>query len=205
VKHVPDLQERRYRLLQLASKLANLPPSTLIKAHDPVTEWMGWDHGAESFNGKVDAAKGSFYANPVYDVPESDPKLLDTFPELTHPNLWLPEDLPELEPAFKQLAKLIVSVGTLVAYQCDKFAKSRNIKEYPSSDYLFNVVNTSRTHKGRLLHYFPLNTLPEEERKKSNLDNLCGWHFDNSCITGMYHTTLLLVNLLLILRLGIWA
>ncbi|ORZ30049.1 hypothetical protein BCR44DRAFT_1446545 [Catenaria anguillulae PL171] len=185
VKNVPGLAPRRESLLQLASTLGNLPKSTLAKAHDEVTEWVGWDHGTEVFNGRPDLAKGSFYANPLHDVPCEDQAKLAKFPGMTRPNKWLPQDLPDLEPKFKDLAQLIVRVGTLVGQQCDKYATSRDIAEYPGEHYLEQVVATSRTHKGRLLHYYPLNTLPEEYRAPGNVDNLCGWHLDNSSITGL--------------------
>ncbi|KAI9184335.1 hypothetical protein H9P43_003388 [Blastocladiella emersonii ATCC 22665] len=185
VKNVPGLADKRLRLLELASKLGNLPKETLAKAHDEVTEWVGWSHGDEVFNGRPDLAKGSFYASPKYDVPETDPEKLAKYPGMTRPNKWLPEDLPELEPSFKDLAQLIVAVGTLVGAQCDKFAASRGIAEYPGTSYLRDVVANSRVHKGRLLHYFPLDTLPEEFRAPGAVDNLCGWHFDNSSLTGL--------------------
>ncbi|KAJ3357729.1 hypothetical protein GGF32_000879 [Allomyces javanicus] len=187
VKNVPDLADKRLTLLELASKLGNLPKSVLAKAHDPATEWVGWDHGTEIFNGKPDLAKGSFYANPRYDEPETDAEKLAKFPGMTRPNRWLPEDLPELEPAFKALAQLIMSVGTHVARQVDKYATSRAIAEYPAPHYLETVVATSRTTKGRLLHYYPVSTLPAAMQAAADgaVDNLCGWHFDNGSLTGL--------------------
>lgn len=38
-------------------------------------------------------------------------------------NIWPKDELPEYEHAFKDLGRLIVSVGELVAQQCDEYGK----------------------------------------------------------------------------------
>lgn len=37
---------------------------------------------------KPDTAKGSFYANPLYDVPETDEKMIAKYPFFLRPNKW---------------------------------------------------------------------------------------------------------------------
>ncbi|KAI9221934.1 hypothetical protein BC828DRAFT_50571 [Blastocladiella britannica] len=186
VENVPGLIAKRERLLTLASTLGNQSPEVLAKAHDEVTEWIGWDRGTEIFNGRPDLAKGSFYANPLYDVPETDSEKLRKHPGMTRPNKWLPDDLPELEPAFKDLAQLIVRVATLVAAQCDRYAVSRSLASYPGPHYLEDTIASSRAHKGRLLHYYPVDTLPAEYRATSEgAVSICGWHYDHSSLTGL--------------------
>ena len=57
-------------MLPLAFKLANLPADNLKSLTKP--EYMhavGWSHGVEQFKGKFDFSKGSFYANPIRDIP----------------------------------------------------------------------------------------------------------------------------------------
>lgn len=132
-------------------------------------------------NGKPDFAKGSFYANPVHDVPTEDPELIKEYPEYCHPNIW-PADLPELRDAFRDLGGLMVQVGGWVARECDKFLK-RTIEDYPDA-FLYKMVTQTRSAKARLLHYFPVDE--GQQRQISNdQDSWCGWHLDHSCITGL--------------------
>ena len=70
-------------------------------------------------------SKGSFYANPQYDRPIEDEEIIAKFPSFVHPNIWPSDDLPSLEPAFKELGLIIVSVGELVARQCDAYVQSK--------------------------------------------------------------------------------
>jgi hypothetical protein len=89
--------------------------------------------------------KGSYYANPLVDQPYDDKKLWARYPSFACPNIW-PKvchsargveshvaracvcvcgvfasqgDLPELEPAFKEMGKLIFDVALLLAKECD--------------------------------------------------------------------------------------
>jgi hypothetical protein len=83
----------------------------------------------------LDDYKGSYYNNPQYDNPVrcaamilscilidfvSDPEKIKKYPESCSANIWPGKDFPELEPAFKNLGRLIVDVGMMVARQCDK-------------------------------------------------------------------------------------
>jgi isopenicillin N synthase-like dioxygenase len=131
--------------------------------------------------------KGSFYANPQFDEPTSDQALIKKYYQDYHPNVWPKEDVPELESAFKNMGSLMVSVGELVAKHCDLYVSSKLGDKYKSGT-LESVVKSSRTAKGRLLHYFPV--LTNEERTH---DSWCTWHNDHSALTALssaYFTTL---------------
>lgn len=68
VTGVPQYAEYRSQLLPLAQRLACLPESDLAAIEHPESSYsVGWSHGKESFDGKPDTAKGSFYANPLHD------------------------------------------------------------------------------------------------------------------------------------------
>jgi hypothetical protein len=69
----------------------------------------------------ADVFKGSFYANPVLDVPTTEKRLIERYPSYCRPNIWPQEQLPELEPAFKVLGQLILEVGMLLAHHCNKY------------------------------------------------------------------------------------
>lgn len=127
----------------------------------------------------ADVNKGSFYANPQYDEPTTDAELMKKYYQDYHPNVWPKEDMPELESAFKNLGQLMCSVGELVARHCDAYVTSKLGEAYPAGT-LEKVVKTSRTAKGRLLHYFPVMT--DEERSH---DSWCTWHNDHSCLTAL--------------------
>jgi hypothetical protein len=106
------------------------------------------------FAPRTDTYKGSYYANPQYDVPTEDKKLLEEFPEACLPNIWPKEDFPALEPAFKALGQHVCAVGLLVARQCDRHVKRVLGDAYTTS--MEKTIGESRVTKGRLLHYFPI-------------------------------------------------
>ncbi|GMQ06669.1 hypothetical protein CsSME_00051161 [Camellia sinensis var. sinensis] len=71
-----------------------------------------------------DILKGSFYANPIFDTPTTDESLVQRYPSYCGSNIWPDRALPELEVAFKALGKLILDVGLMVAYHCDRYGNS---------------------------------------------------------------------------------
>lgn len=181
VKNIPGYVKARTTMLPLSQKYANLPEEVKEKTVHAESKYsFGWSHGKEVFNGKPDTAKGSYYANPQYDTPFSDEELIKEFPENCLPNIWPKEDLPELEPAFKNLGQLIVSVGEMVAAQADKYVKS--VVPTYADDTLSKIIRESKTCKARLLHYFPADgklALGEDQ------DSWCGWHLDHGALTGL--------------------
>ena len=133
-------------------------------------------------------AKGSYYANPLYDAPfGSSPELEASFPSFCAPNIWPTADLPELEPAFKNLGKLICETGFLLAKHCDALVK-KTLPTYPD-DRLYNIISKSRTAKARLLHYFPMTVEQSAEMKSGSVADVdgswCGWHNDHGSLTGL--------------------
>jgi len=194
VKNTPDFIEARQRLLPLARTFARLDDSVKEKYVDADSFYsFGWSHGKERLQGKPDSSKGSFYANPLVDVVTDDAEVMAEHPGFAHPNIWPHDDLPELEPAFKSLGRLIVDVGVLVAHQCDKFASK--YKPTYNDNRLETVLKTSVCAKARLLHYF---SRSEEDIRNSNVitaadpdgeddlfSNWCGWHNDHGSLTGL--------------------
>jgi len=146
---------------------------------------FGWSHGKEKLQGVPDKSKGSYYANPQYDRPIEDDEIISKFPSFIHPNIWPKDDLPELESAFKELGQLIVSIGKLVAYQCDQYVHSVN-KSYPNNK-LENIISKSLCCKARLLHYYAKTNDDGNEEVNSDLEfsSWCGWHNDHGSLTGL--------------------
>jgi len=183
VANVPNLNESRMKLLPLARKFADLNDDIKNKyVHKESHYSFGWSHGQEKLQGKPDLSKGSYYANPQYDRPIDDDEVIKAHEAFVHPNIWPKDDLPELEYAFKELGQLIVSVGTLVAKQCDAYVKSQcsTYKEMK----LTEIIETSKCCKARLLHYFPQNG-EDINNEDSSFSSWCGWHNDHGSITGL--------------------
>ena len=59
------------------------------------------------------------------DVPSTDAELIKKFPSFLEPNIWPTEDLPGFEPAFKDLGRLVVDVGRMIAKQCDDYVEEK--------------------------------------------------------------------------------
>ncbi|KAF9583879.1 hypothetical protein BGW38_008248 [Lunasporangiospora selenospora] len=174
----------RERLLKLASTFAALPAEVKEKTeHAPSRYSFGWSCGKEYLNGKLDVSKGSYYANPILDDPESSKALQEQYPEYCHPNVWPREDLPELEFALKDLGQFVVGVGKLVAKTCDAFVHSK-LSTFPPT-HLQDVVAKSKTTKARLLHYFPQTSAPDTTEELGDKDSWCGWHLDHGSLTGL--------------------
>ncbi|KAJ8323973.1 hypothetical protein BDV3_002114 [Batrachochytrium dendrobatidis] len=186
VKNVPGFAAMRQRLLRLASVFAALPEEQLqAVTHTKSSYLFGWSHGKEIMNGKPDTAKGSYYNNPIRDVPpmSTNSDYLAKFPEYGYPNVW-PEKLPELREAFMELGQLIVEVGKLVSIHCDKFL----VEKYPDlpAHFMHEAIDKSDTIKARLLHYFPIDAKSAAPTPDGgNLDSWCGLHIDHSMLTGL--------------------
>lgn len=182
VKNVPGFVEARKALLPLSYKFANLPDDIKEKyVHAASSYSFGWSHGKENLQGQPDKSKGSYYNNPQYDRPVDDEDLIAKHAPFIHPNIWPSADLPEFENAFKTLGQIIVSVGKLLAKQCDRYVHAR-CSGYPQHK-LEDVIETSRCCKARLLHYFPNASV--EETADDSFSSWCGWHNDHGSLTGL--------------------
>ncbi|OMO80798.1 hypothetical protein CCACVL1_12745 [Corchorus capsularis] len=184
ITDVPEFPTLRKNLLNLSSRLASLPEEVKKELEDPRSRYnIGWSHGKEQLeSGKPDLLKGSFYANPLIDVPTTDAYLIERYPAKCGANIWPQAALPELEVAFKALGKLIVDVGMMVAYHCDQYV-SKGVKMH-EHEGLEHILLRSRCHKGRLLYYFPANQSDHEEDGDS-MSSWCGWHRDHGSLTGL--------------------
>jgi isopenicillin N synthase-like dioxygenase len=176
IKGVPQYSELRRKLLPLASRFATLADSVKSRYEDSASSYnVGWSCGKEMLqDGTPDVFKGSFYANPLCDVPTRDPELLRCYPQYMRPNLW-PEELPELETAFKALGRLIFDVGMIVLGHCEKYISSIGGAQKALQQPMHTCIGT----KGRLLCYLP------PAQQSNGLRQWCGWHKDHGCLTGL--------------------
>jgi isopenicillin N synthase-like dioxygenase len=134
-------------------------------------------------NGRPDTLKGSYYANPVVDVPDVNPAVKAAYPPIYGNNVWPDKNdigIEGFEEAFKDLGKFVFDVGRQLAGACQPFV----------SKYLTDVslsvpeLISAQTAKARLLHYFP----PAEHSPTTEdepIDSWCGFHKDHSLLTGL--------------------
>ncbi|KDQ54855.1 hypothetical protein JAAARDRAFT_37966 [Jaapia argillacea MUCL 33604] len=182
----PAYPALRERLLRLAFRFAHLDEKTREKYADPKSRYsFGWSHGKEIMNGKPDTLKGSYYANPVVDVPTVSQASRDAYPEYYGQNIWpdkKEQGVEGFEEAFKDLGRFVFDVGCELATACQPFA-STYLSD--SSLSLSSLIANSQTTKARLLHYFPPSPhtpLPSEDEP---IDSWCGFHLDHSLLTGL--------------------
>ncbi|CAH9102009.1 unnamed protein product [Cuscuta epithymum] len=183
VSDVPEYTLLRQNLLLLSHRLANLPESVKQELEDPDSRYnFGWSHGKEKLeSGKPDTMKGSFYANPILDVPTTERSLMERYPSYCRPNIWPHTTLPELEIAFKALGKMILDVGLLLAHHCDQYVSHKITAN--ENDGLEKILLRSRCHKGRLLYYFPSQQSCSQDDE--SMSSWCGWHTDHGSLTGL--------------------
>ncbi|TXT04882.1 hypothetical protein VHUM_03965 [Vanrija humicola] len=162
----PSFPALRARLFALSRVLGDLPESQRDALARPHTSYaFGWSHGKEVMNGRPDTAKGSFYANPLLDVPDVSDAQRARYPEYYAGNVWPTgvAGLEEFEEAFKALGGFVADVGLALARACEEFAQ---------------LIADSKANKARLLHYYP-------SAASAHADSLCGTHLDHSLLTGL--------------------
>eukprot|EP00775_Hariotina_reticulata_P002002 gene2002-2324_t len=196
VSGVPGYVERREALLPLADSFAKLPAAAKQACENEDSQYnVGWSHGKESLrNGIKDIHKGSFYANPLQDTYDVDDASARCFSTYYTPNIWPQQDLPQLEPAFKALGSLIITVGLKLAAHCSRYvqhnlsaAQGQELTEQQQQQLDFvTQLSTSCCHKARLLHYFPFDRHHDQQQQAGLSDeDWCGWHLDHGALTGL--------------------
>ncbi|RXK36713.1 hypothetical protein M231_06020 [Tremella mesenterica] len=150
---ISDLPEEynhlRENLFRLGERFATLPERNREKYARPETSYMfGWSHGKEVMNGKPDLLKGSFYANPLTDLPDVPSSLRASYPEL---------------------GKIIYEVGLSLAKACETFVSS----SIEGSEGVGDLLKGSNCHKARLLHYYPQSSsqITQDELCGTHLDH----------------------------------
>lgn len=187
VRGIPDeLVEARRELLYMSRSLALLAPSTLAKYERPENNFVvGWSRGREKFRGKLDSAKGSFYANALYSDPaDGDERLESKYPDSTAEPIWPDADLgTNMSGCFRDVSRRLYEAAGHVLRHADLVVaeelakKKRKFRAFwRRRSRLDEIAEKSRLHVSRLLHYYPLAERGSE---------WCGWHNDNSLVTAL--------------------
>ena len=183
IRGVPGFVEAKQAFLPMAHQLAHLPKDYLEeKLTDPDSLYnAGWSYGKEKLGDKPDLAKGSFYYNPVTDLPGTE-KDRETYP-LSYPgNVW-PDDekIPGFQQAAKHIGCILRDATIELTRHLDKRAHARNPDSYPPN-FLQNAMKDTEKVKARLLYYFPLSS---KKSKKEQKDSWIGWHNDSGFLTAL--------------------
>lgn len=187
VRGVPGFIDSREEALPKAYAFGNSPDAVKARYVDEESSYsFGWSHGKEKLEGRPDVAKGSYYNNPVHDAPfADDPAAVKQHPSFARPNVWpTDEDAPGFRDAYKRLAGVMVDAAGALARHVDAYVRSVEPLYPPAADLsLEAVVTRGRSHKARLLYYFPH---PEAEVgalagdfSAEAISSACGWHNDH--------------------------
>jgi isopenicillin N synthase-like dioxygenase len=177
IRGVPGFIEAKRAALSQVHQLAHLPAEQLAVLEDPVSLFnAGWSHGKEKLGDKPDFAKGSFYFNPLVDVPGSAEERAQ-FPVSYPCNKWPSTAMPALEPACKRIGQVMHGVCVDLARHIDRFAATR-VPNYVAD--LGGAMESTVKAKGRALYYFPLDASAQAE---GSADSWIGWHNDSGFLT----------------------
>jgi isopenicillin N synthase-like dioxygenase len=202
IRNVPGFVAAKQAFLPQAHKLVKLPIEYL--EGDELTDKeslynAGWSHGKEKLgDGAPDLAKGSYYFNPVTDVPGSAQDRA-TYP-LSYPqNKWPSHEMmgPDFKNQAVTLGCLLKNVVVELCRHVDALAAQKvgcGANGYPA-DFLYNVMKDTEKVKARLLYYFPLETTKKSIPSSSSVecaavataaeDSWTGWHLDSGFLTAL--------------------
>jgi hypothetical protein len=159
IRGMPGFVEAKEAFLPLAHTLATTLSATYLEEHltDAASLYnAGWSHGKEKLGADKppDTAKGSFYYNPVTDVPGTANDRA-AYP-LSYPcNKWPAEDvIPGFQQKAVVLGKLLKEACVVTAKHMDALAEVKCQSYTPG--LLHNSMKDTDKVKARLLYYFPL-------------------------------------------------
>nr|GME07052.1 Iron/ascorbate oxidoreductase [Ipomoea batatas] len=126
---VPEYSLLRKNLLHLSTRLANVSEDVKRELEDPDSRYsFGWSYGKEKQDGKLDKLKASF-ANPILDVPTTEPSNIQRYPSYCRANIWPRTALPELEIGLKLLTLFVQN--RIVEFHTELELPSPNAVENP--------------------------------------------------------------------------
>ena len=159
INGIPQFPELRKKLLPLCHKLAHLDEESKRKLEHPESMYnVGWSHGKEKMGDEPDFAKGSFYANPMYDK-AADDEIIKKYPFFYPVNIW-PQQIPEIETYFKQLGSIMFNTVVLLSSHVDKLI-SEKIPTFQKGS-LYNEIKNTKKIKGRMLYYYPTGSTKDD-------------------------------------------
>ena len=186
IRNVPDFVETKAAFLPQAHALAHLPAAYLEEHLTDAASLYnaGWSHGKEKLGDKPDLAKGSFYYNPIIDVPGT-PADRHKYPYSYPVNKW-PNNLPGFREAAMRMGRILKDATVVLAKHIDALAASK-CADYPTQ-FLYQRMKDTDKVKARLLYYFPLEENNADETAAAAPpaeDSWIGWHNDSGFLTAL--------------------
>jgi len=193
IRNVPDFLEAKNAFLPMAHNLISLPKEYLEnELTDPDSLYnAGWSHGKEKLRAdQPDFAKGSFYFNPITDLPGT-PQDRQDYP-LSYPaNKWPDQTrIPNFRPAAQRLGQILKDAVVALSHHVDALAQAKigkgesSSSSYPTN-FLYDTMKDTDKVKGRLLYYFPLAESSKSDDTEVAEDSWIGWHNDSGFFTAL--------------------
>jgi isopenicillin N synthase-like dioxygenase len=178
INNIPNFIEYKNQLLPLAKKIHLFPPEIKKKYERPEVNYSVGICTFEKyhFNGVYDMAT-SWYCSSLKDKIQKINYVGDSqeVQETYIDNFWPTEEIPELEPAFKNMGKLTSVVGFEIGKHIEKFIKNN------APTYELGKINRAIANPvGRLIHYHT-----SREFTQINKEEAVYWHSDTSSITAL--------------------
>jgi len=190
IKNVPQFYEAKMNFLPQAHTLISLSKDYLEQDLTDGTSLYnaGWSHGKEKLGDLPDISKGSFYFNPLMDIPGTNEDRRK-YPFAYPCNKWPKEEyIPQFRDNAMFLGRLMKDVVTLLALHIDSYTTCR----LGCTINMGSHIQESIKVKGRLLYYFPLDSttsstssINHDEEGKELQDSWIGWHNDSGFLTAL--------------------
>lgn len=121
---LPDTNKGSYYANPLADDLLDPQPHDVLRPWEHPLVPLAHTHTAHDL-GDLSSSKGSSGSSSsggdAAGLTASElVALREQYPGYYRPNMWPREELPRLEPAFKELGRLVCAVGCLLAQHCDR-------------------------------------------------------------------------------------
>ena len=204
IRNVPDFVATKNAFLPQGYKLVRTLPAEYLEQEltDAASLYnAGWSFGKEKLGDDKppDTSKGSFYYNPVTDVPGT-PQDRHKYPYSYPCNKWPTEvRLPGFRQDAKRMGMILKDATVELAKHIDALAATKCV-DYPTQ-FLYQQMKHTDKVKARLLYYFPLpaattaddkDETPQHQQQQDNNppkqpveDSWIGWHNDSGFLTAL--------------------
>ena len=195
IRGVPGFVQAKQAFLPLAHTLAHLPDKHTLEDPDSLYN-AGWSRGQEKLrHDQPDYAKGSFYYNPLTDLPGT-PEQRAAYP-LSYPaNIWPSAGAvaANFRTAARTIGGLLRHAVVVLAAHLDSAAHAHAADcYYPPHLLLHDALKDSDKVKARLLYYYPLKHSDNKKSSSSSSvdddddddDSWIGWHDDSGFLTAL--------------------
>lgn len=188
IKNIPNLKQARENILKKGFEFFHLNESLLKKLENPEVNYLvGFNRGRSYTENEFEYLTNAFYARTQTDRPSFK---LDKTLEEKYKNVWPDEkDIQDFKKYYLEMGTITHYILKLLLKHFDDYMKKAIKSENIKNNFLdFTKENDSVC---RLITYFPIDNLNEENLKGKNTEkikkNWCGWHRDFGLLTALCH------------------